>query len=144
VFLQDRPFLIAFFQTIHILAISLLFISMLSLNWCIFLGGDDYRSLKRQFRFVINSSLPILLITGSLMIIAEPARSLANDAFQFKIALLITVLVIYNWVNSKLKVNPNYFKENEQILIGGKIFALVSVFIWIGIIFAGRWIAYLM
>ena len=44
-----------------------------------------------QFLRVIWLALPILLVTGALLIAAEPRRSLASPAFQLKLVLLVCV-----------------------------------------------------
>ena len=51
-------------------------------------------------------------------------RSLANPVFQLKMALLVSAIVVI--------LLP--FKN--------RIVAIVSLSLWVGIVFAGRWIAY--
>jgi hypothetical protein len=73
---------------------------------------------------VIWWALPVLLATGAIMIIGEPVRSLANPVFQLKMALLLSAIAVF--------LLP--FKN--------RIVATLSLSLWIGIVFAGRWIAY--
>jgi len=59
------------------------------------------------------------------MIIGEPARSLANPVFQLKMLLLLAAIA----------VTVALHKES-------RIIAILSLSLWVGIVFAGRWIAY--
>ncbi len=101
-------------QTIHILAIAALMSSALMIA----LRPDA------RLRPVIGWALPVLLATGVVMIIGEPVRSLENPVFQLKMALLVCAIVVI--------LLP--FKN--------RIVALASLSLWVGIVFAGRWIAY--
>jgi hypothetical protein len=142
--LQDHPDWIAFMQSIHILAISFLAISMLILNLNLYQGATQHARLRVQFRPLIHWSLPTLLITGSLMIVAEPARSLANDAFQIKMMMLLLVLILYFWVSQQVEHATNRFVRQGQATASAKFIAFLSMALWMGIVFSGRWIAYLM
>jgi len=141
--IQNNSDLIAFLQSLHILAISVLLIAMLVFNFrlignklsdSLFLNGFNYNAII---------SLPVLLITGTFLIIAEPARSLANDAFQLKMILLLLVLGIYRYLNHTAFSMTDFPNTSVEISLGTKLLAAASILIWVGIVFAGRWIAYL-
>ena len=115
-------------QTIHILAVAAVMASALMLS--LRLAGMVWRDeplprVYARFRPVIWWTLPILLATGAVMIIGEPARSLANSVFQLKMLLLLAAI----------GVTAAFHKAPRMI-------AVVSLSLWIGIVFAGRWIAY--
>jgi hypothetical protein len=77
------------------------------------------------------------------LIIAEPARTLANDAFQLKMILLLTVLSIYRYLNQTVFSTSDFPNSSVQVSLTSKLLAALSILIWVGIVFAGRWIAYL-
>src|SRR3954466_6722722 len=89
--LQSAEWVVPAVQTVHILAIGAVIgsgsmIALRTLGWAApdqSLAVANLRSLR-----VIWWSLPLLLVTGALMISAEPARSLENPAFFLKMALL--------------------------------------------------------
>lgn len=112
--IQGAGWIVPTVQTIHILAIA----AVLSSALMIALRGDT------RLRPVIWWTLPVLLATGITMIIGEPVRSLENPVFQLKMALLACAIVVM--------LLP--FKS--------RIIAIVSLPLWVGIVFAGRWIAY--
>jgi hypothetical protein len=107
------------------------------------LGRDQ--SLARvsgRFRPVIWWTLPVLLATGSIMIIGEPARSLANPVFQLKMALLAAAIIVTLSYQVPLGRNPAFWEVSTGRRGAAQFIAVLSLLLWVGIVFAGRWIAY--
>jgi hypothetical protein len=82
--------------------------------------------------------LPILLITGCVMIVGEPARSLTNPAFQLKMLMLLAVICISLLFQRKWH-NKSSFAPAKT---AARLLAILSLALWVGIVAAGRWIAY--
>jgi len=125
--IQSTSWVVPTVQTIHILAIAAVMSSVLMLDLRLLgiVGTDQpLARVTGRFRPVIWWTLPILLATGAVMIIGEPARSLANPVFQLKMLLLLAAIGV-----------TAFFK-------GPRLIAVLSLALWIGIVFAGRWIAY--
>jgi len=80
----------------------------------------------------------VLLISGSIMIVGEPARSLTNSAFQQKMLMLIVVIAITVGLQKKWRYNTSY----QYADITTRFLAMISLALWVGIVAAGRWIAY--
>jgi len=119
--IQAAGWVVPTVQTIHILAIAAVMSSVLGM-----VGRDQpLERVTSRFRPVIWWTLPILLATGVVMIIGEPARSLANPVFQLKMLLLLAAIA----------VTAGLHKDS-------RIIAILSLSLWVGIVFAGRWIAY--
>ena len=126
--IQSTGWVVPAVQTIHILAIAAVMSSVLMLDLRLLgvVGADQpLARVASRFRPVIWWTLPILLATGAVMIIGEPARSLANSVFQLKMLLLLAAI----------GVTLTFHK-------GPRITAVLSLALWVGIVFAGRWIAY--
>jgi hypothetical protein len=139
--LQSTEWAIPTVQTVHILAISLLMASMLMLNLRLLNAAFAEQPLPRvaaRFVPVMWWMLPVLLLSGMLMITAEPARSLQNTAFQSKMLLLLMAIGLTLFTQSR--VDTNSWGAGAQHWRKG--LALASLAVWIGILFAGRWIAY--
>ena len=78
------------------------------------------------------------LATGTVMIIAEPGRSLTNPVFQIKVGLICLALLHTLFVGSQIhRAQIGSLALPRSVLTVWPSFAL-----WIGIVFAGRWIAY--
>src|SRR3954468_18730210 len=85
--IQSTGWIVPAVQTVHILAIAAVMSSVLMLDLRLLglAGGDQpIARVRQRFRPVIWWVLPLLLATGALMIVGEPARSLANPVFQLK------------------------------------------------------------
>jgi Na+/melibiose symporter-like transporter len=84
----------------------------------------------------------ILLLTGSLLIVAEPRRSLLNTTFYFKMTFLAVALVLTGGLQWSLSSVPEFWDKNRGRRVAGMFAATVSILVWCGVLFAGRWIAY--
>src|ERR1700692_2389459 len=84
-------------QTVHILAIAVVASSALMIDLRligVFWADRPLKAVSSRFLPLVWWPLLILLATGAIMIISEPARSLKNPAFQLKMLLLIAALII--------------------------------------------------
>lgn len=133
-------------QTVHILAVAAVMASILMIDLRLLgLVGRDQplARVSARFRPVIWWTLPILLVTGILMITGEPVRSLENWAFQLKMTLLITAIIVTLSYQAPLNKDPGYWEASSGRRGAIKLIAILSLLLWVGIICAGRWIAYI-
>jgi hypothetical protein len=129
-------------QTIHILAIAVVASSALMLDLRligVFWANRPLEAVKARFLPMVWWPLLVLLATGIIMIVAEPARSLKNPAFQLKMLLLIAALVV-TWLFQFLHRRSGASGDGPRAAM--VTLAIVSIALWSSIIFAGRWIAY--
>jgi hypothetical protein len=143
--IQTTPWIVPTVQTIHILAIAAVWSSAFMIDLRLLGIAARDQSLARvsaRFRPVIWWSLPILLITGTVMITGEPARSLANWVFQLKMLLLIGAIAVTLIFQAPLGRDGAFWDASGMRRATAKAIAVVSLLLWIGIVFAGRWIAY--
>jgi hypothetical protein len=142
--MQNVEWLVPMVQIVHILAIAAVISSVFVVNLrLIGIFGNDQSHTHGNARFltVIWWTLPILLATGAVLIIAEPARSLASSAFQLKMVLLVLAIIV------TLYCQNTFVRDSARLGRRGgrnaaRLIAVLSLTLWIGIIFAGRWIAY--
>src|SRR6478736_6147489 len=138
--IQSINWIVPAIQTIHILAITVVAASALMIDLRligVFSADRPLREVSARFLPLVWWPLLVLLATGAIMIIGEPARSLKNPAFQLKMALLVTVL--YQLL---LRRDPDLGSAASSRRITAAAIATLSMLLWTGIIFAGRWIAY--
>ena len=132
-------------QTVHILAISAVMASVLMLNLRLLgiVGRErPLAEVSARFRPIIWWGLPILLASGAILIVGEPVRSLENWIFQLKMTLLIAVIVLTLAYQSPLKKDSHYWESTAGRRAAIKLIAVLSLALWVGIVCAGRWIAY--
>jgi hypothetical protein len=139
--IQAAGWVVPAVQTIHILAIAVVASSALMIDLRligVFWANRPMQAVTARFLPLVWWPLLVLLATGMIMIIAEPARSLKNPAFQLKMLLLIAALIV-TWLFQFLHRRDAAFGEGGA---RAATLAIASILLWSSIIFAGRWIAY--
>ncbi len=126
-------------QTIHILALALLFAAALIVAlrfWGKGLAIEPLHLLARRFTRLIWLMVVVLAATGLLLIIAEPHRTISNPVFYLKMGLLVLAIVITAWLSVVSA------RQLDRVAAPHRIAAALTMLLWIGIMFAGRFIAY--
>ena len=132
-------------QTFHILAIAVVASSALMIDLRligVFWADRPMRDVSSRFLPLVWWPLLILLLTGVIMIISEPARSLKNPAFQLKMFLLVAALIVTGIFQFLQRRNAKFGNLRTGPRAAAVTVAIVSMLLWSAIIFAGRWIAY--
>ena len=143
--IQTVDWIVPAVQTVHILAVAAVVSSVLMVDLrLIGISGRDQllARVSERFRPVIWWTLPILLATGIIMIIGEPVRSLTNPVFQLKMALLVAAIIATLSYQVPLGRDPSFWHHSSTRRGTARIIAVLSLLLWTGIVFAGRWIAY--
>jgi hypothetical protein len=143
--LQSIAWVIPAVQTLHLLAIAALMGATLVVNLRLLgvVAADaTLERITRRFLPVVQAALAVLLVTGLTMIAAEPARSLLNAAFQWKMALLATALVLGGVTARAVRRTPDDWQTAPRGRSLTQLSAVVSTGLWVAILCAGRWIAY--
>jgi uncharacterized membrane protein SirB2 len=139
--IQTVLWIIPAVQTVHILCVAIVMSSMAMLDLRLLGLAGRRRPISYMVqRFVpwVWWTLPIMAATGAVLIIGEPSRELLNPYFRAKMLMLATVILIT--VAVQLLSNKTAYWETRK---GGAILAgSVSLLLWVGIVTAGRWIAY--
>jgi hypothetical protein len=133
-------------QVIHIMAIAAILIASSLINLRILGSASTDHSLSfvvARFSPILRTSLVFLILSGILLIVGEPARSLANSAFQFKMICLMSTLLIFWIITRALAQDEGYWQKSASRQSSIKVLAMLSIILWVSIVFAGRWIAYL-
>jgi len=143
--IQTAGWIIPTLQTVHILSVAVVFSSAILVDlriWRLFERDLPLSDVTRRFLPAIWPALLILLITGSLLIVGEPRRSLLNSTFYLKMALLAFAIMLTAGLQRAVSSSPDFWDRNLTRRMAGRFAATVSILVWCGILFAGRWIAY--
>jgi hypothetical protein len=143
--IQATNWVVPTVQTIHILAIAAVASSALMIDLRligVFWANRAMKDVSSRFLPLVWWPLLILLATGIIMIIGEPARSLKNPAFQLKMLLLIAALIVTGLFQFLQRRNVSFGDLRSGPRAAAATLAIVSMLLWSSIIFAGRWIAY--
>jgi len=140
--IQAAGWVVPAVQTIHILAIAVVASSALMIDLRligVFWANRPIKQVTARFLPLIWWPLLVLLATGVIMIIAEPARSLKNPAFQLKMGLLVAALIV-TFLFQLIRRRDAAFGARPRA--AATTLAIASMLLWCSVIFAGRWIAY--
>ncbi len=143
--IQNVSWIIPTVQTIHIVCVAIVVSATFLVDLRIlgaFSRSQPLAALSHRFLTWIWYALIVLLVTGSLLIIGEPARSLLNPAFGVKMLMLLVVAALTVVLQRPLVANAGYWDASGARQVTAKAIALVSLALWACIVFAGRWIAY--
>ena len=143
--IQTTSWIIPTIQIIHILGVAVLFSSAVLVDlriWRLLERDIPLAQVARRFLPPIWPVLLILLITGSLLIVGEPRRSLLNSTFYLKMALLAVAIMLTAGLQRSISSSPNSWDKDRGRRLAARFAATASIALWCGILFAGRWIAY--
>jgi MFS superfamily sulfate permease-like transporter len=98
--------------------------------------------LARRFVPWVWWSLVVLLLTGLILIAAEPRRDLLNPVFQAKMALILVAIAVTVVFQETVRRNMEFWDLSPRRRAGAWLTAVVSLVVWTAIVGCGRWIAY--
>jgi hypothetical protein len=135
--LSNVPGLPPIVQTIHLLGVAAIMSSVVLLDLRILglaLPSQDVPELTRRVMPWVWWTLPAMLLSGLLFVLARPRRYFTNPIFGLKFALLLPSIALAALLHIKGARKPDSWST--------KLIAGLSLLLWIGVVFAGRWIAY--
>lgn len=142
VFFQDQySWFIPAVQSVHIVAIAMLIGSVLMINLRLLkLAGTDQtlRQTANRFGPWLTAALCVLLASGVLLVIGEPVRELVTFSFWFKMLLVAVGTIIAAVLRVRLNRQGETIADSRSI----HFLAILTLLVWIGVIFLGRLIAY--
>jgi multisubunit Na+/H+ antiporter MnhG subunit len=131
-------------QTVHIISIAILLTSAYVVCFRLIgltRGAQPLRSLAARLAPWIWGSLCVLLATGILLIITEPARELLNWVFRTKMLLVLLLAAILAAAQLRLRRSSDW-NDSPARRRAGQALGWLCVAIGACIVIAGRWIAY--
>ncbi len=143
--IATRDWAIPTIQSIHIVSLALVMASALVIDLRILglLSKDQPLSaLARRHLPSVWIALVFATITGSLLLIAEPVRSLPTWEFQSKMGMLLVVIIITLAFQRFIATRATEWDLAPALPVTARFAAVASMALWILIIVAGRWIAY--
>src|SRR3954447_3013375 len=133
--IQSVDWIVPAIQTIHILAITVVAASALMIDLRligIFSADRPLQEVSARFLPLVWWPLLVLLATGAIMIIGEPARSLKNPAFQLKIVLLVTAVIVPLLYQFMLRRDPTFLGAGSGRRAAATAVATCSMLLWRG------------
>ena len=143
--IQTHEWVIPTVQSIHIVAIGIVVGSVFMIDLRVLgLAGRDQSLIETTGRFGpwLSGALCVLLVTGILMVLGEPARELLAFSFWLKMSLVALGTVVAAVFQRSLRRNQLIWEESFTKRRATKLLAVATLLIWVCIIILGRLIAY--
>lgn len=132
-------------QSIHILAVSVVFVSALMIGLRLLGLSRSERTLSmvigKQTRLMYAGHI-VLLLTGAVQTIAEPVRQFGSSAFWIKMLLIAFGLLVTYLLARSAKSDPHRWDAVNHRPARLRVFGGAYVVAWAAIIFCGRFIGY--
>jgi hypothetical protein len=131
-------------QSIHIITIGIVFVSILMIALRV-LGlvrmDEVFGAVMARFTPWISRGLVVLAVTGATLVMGEPIREFMSLSFWLKMSLL-TVGILSALTFSRSLAPAAAAGGEPQFSTATRSAAVVTVALWLTIIFLGRAIAY--
>lgn len=143
--IQTNEWVIPTIQSIHIVAIgvalgSVFMVTLRILGWA---GGDESLArMNARFGPWLTWALVVLLTTGIVMIIGEPARELLTLSFWLKMILIVIGTAVASAFQRSVRRHQERWDSTAGAAAGVRVFAVATLLIWLAIVVLGRLIAY--
>lgn len=132
-------------QVVHILGIGATFGATLMLSLRVLGKAGTHQTLTAQADRYISWTwwgLLVIVISGLLMITAEPIRNMVNAVFWIKMVALLVVVFLSLGFQKKVRAAGVAGGADAQVSGGMKSTAWIILVLWALIMLCGRWIAY--
>ncbi len=139
--IRDSLWLFPVIECIHLLGLALIGGAVLVVDLRL-LGLGLWRQpaarLARDAQPWLIGSLAMMLVTGMLLFLAESIKCYYSPPFWYKMSFLSLAIVFTLTVRRKVAAAA----DTRLRPIWAKLVALVSLGLWFGVGFSGRWIAF--
>jgi glucan phosphoethanolaminetransferase (alkaline phosphatase superfamily) len=142
---QSANWFVPLVQTVHIISIAILLTAVYVVSFRLIgvtRGGQPLSVITAKSTPWVWTALGVLLGTGILLTITEPARELLNWVFRVKMLLVLALAGILLIVQIRTRRHPAYWTESPTRRHAARAVGIAAVIIGAGIVTAGRWIAY--
>ena len=132
-------------QTAHILGVAIVMIAIGMLNLRLLgvrVTKQSFAELSARWMPWVWTAMVVLFITGAVQTIAEPTRELMNNTFRIKIVMLLIAVGITVLYRAQVKKDAKCWERSNERRALAYTLASVSLVLWLGIVAAGRLVAY--
>ena len=142
---QDMQWVVPTSQSIHLAAIGVVLGVAIFVNLRLLGLSRSRRSVAEMADTLFPwlwGGLTVLLITGIVQTIAEPGRQLNTPHFRWKMVMVAAVAALTFLFQRSVRARAAVWNEGQATPVSARLFAVLSLALWIGIVVCGRTIAY--
>lgn len=133
------------FEAVHMVGVAMLFGSLFMVDLrLIGVAARRYsvRTMTAELTPWTWAGFGLAAVTGGLMAIANLTDYVANGAFRMKMLLLVLALANMLIFHAGIWRSVARWGDGEAIPLSARLAGGLSLAIWVGVICAGRWIAF--
>lgn len=143
--LQSIPWMVPALQSLHILMIGVVFVSVLVvalrvLGWM--RADQPLQLVWRRFAPFLWGGLVVMATTGLLLVVAEPVREFMTLSFRLKLVLLVVGITAAALFGRDVRGAVAADELERPLPARMRFAAAATVLLWLAVIFLGRAIAY--
>lgn len=142
---QSANWFVPLVQTVHIISIAILLTSIYVISFRLIGLSRSSHGLAK----LITGSMPwiwtalgVLLVSGALLTITEPARELLNWAFRSKMVMVVILAALMWIIQARTRREPAYWTDSSSRRRTARALGVAALLVGAAIVTAGRWIAY--
>ena len=132
-------------QTVHLISVAVIMGSIVLIDLRVLglaLPSQTSNELVKRLMPWTWWALPFFALSGLIFILARPARYAVNPVFGLKFVMLVPAIVL-GVVFHRVSLNDATFWDRTRgRRVLAKTIACGSLLLWLGVVLAGRWIAY--
>ncbi|MEX0965491.1 MAG: DUF6644 family protein [Pseudohongiellaceae bacterium] len=135
-----------FLESIHVISAAFVVGTILMVDLRLLgVSAAKYRisTLSRELLPWTWGAFVVATITGLGMFITRAASHVVNPAFQWKMVLLVLAGVNMAYFHFRLYKNIAQWDESTATTMQLKVIGGLSLFLWSGVMLAGRWIGHI-
>ena len=139
--IRESLWLFPVIESVHLLGLAMLGGAVLILDMRLLglgLRGHPLAQLARDAQPWLVGSLAVMVVTGIPLFLSESIRCYYSPPFWWKMQFLAVAIVFTFTVRHKVA-------RADETRVGrfwGKLVGLVSLALWLGVGFSGRWISF--
>lgn len=138
--IRSSTYLFPAIEVVHLLGLVALLGAILAVDLRLLgfgLRRQNSLGLAKEIAPLIGLGFATVVVTGSLLFLAEAVKCYENPAFWFKMYFLAAALVFHATLYRRVT------SSDSPSCVAQRITAICSLLLWFGVAFAGRMIAFL-
>jgi hypothetical protein len=132
-------------ESVHLLGMAALLATVGAFDFRLMgiaLRGQSISGLARRVLPWIWAAFALQVFTGALLFCSEATHMYSNPAFRLKMLLIILAGAHALFFHLAAQRNPRWDDGTTSSLFA-KLAGGISLFLWIGVVAAGRWIGFI-
>jgi hypothetical protein len=143
--IRNAPAVFPLIESVHVIGLSLVFGTILIVDLRLLGLASTRRSVSAIASDVVKwtwLAFAVTALSGALMFITNASTYYGNTYFRAKMALLVLAGVNMLLFELTAGRSLHHWDRSPAVPVAGRTAAAVSLALWVGIIFLGRWIAF--